>query len=237
LDKISNKEFIPVDDIFFEKKVECLYCLRVFKTKRIKTGKVKIKKMDKDFCTYYEGHNPLFYEVNLCPYCKFAFTDGFYPSIPNARKEYLKNNYIEKVVHLSVTEYREITDALKYFKLALLCATLIGEKKFTLANLCMRIAWLNRYIGDVEEDERFLRYALERYNTILQSENLDQIPMEEEKMILLVAELHGRLGEYEQARQCFSFFFSNPLIDKKWRNIAKRRWEEYRLEQQINSND
>lgn len=216
-----------MEDRFYDKTVVCPYCRKNFKTKRLRQSKIQVHKRDSDFCTYYTGDNPLFYDVNVCPNCGLAFTDSF-SEIPDKRKEDLENQYLKKITIPQMCGLREIADALKCYKLALLCANILREKTFVLANLCMRLSWLHRYLKEGEEEKRFLSHALELYEDLYQNERLDQIPMEEEKLVYLIGELNGRLGQYDKTRRWFSYIFTSRVFEQKWKKIARDRWLEYR---------
>lgn len=225
-----------MEDSLYEKTVSCLYCRKNFKTKKLRRSKIRIQRRDADFCTYYIGINPLFYDVNVCPHCGFTFTDAF-SNIPDLRREYMEKHYFTKIVVPQLCGTREIEDAVKSYKLALLCANLLGEKTFVLGNLCLRLAWLHRYLKDSREERRFLSHALELYEDLYQNERLDVIPIEEEKLVYLIGELHGRLGQYDKTRRWFSYIFTSRDLDPKWKALARDRWLEYRkIEAEIKEN-
>lgn len=188
---------------------------------------IRIQARDTDFCSYYAGANPLFYDVNVCPHCGFAFTEAF-SNIPDLRKQHVEDQYVKRIEVPQLCGTRVMEDALKSYKLALLSANILGEKKFVLANLCMRLAWLNRYIKNGSEEKRFITHALQLYEQMYETERIDRIPMEEEKIIYLIGELYGRIGNYDKTRKWFSYIFTSQHLDPKWKAIARDRWLEYR---------
>lgn len=211
----------------YEKSISCLYCQQTFKTLKMKRSKIRIKAKDTDFCTYYIGENPLYYDVNVCPNCGFAFTEGFSP-INLLRKSHFEEQYVKKIEIPQLCGERNIHDAVRSYKLALLSASMLGEKRIVMANICMRLAWLHRYLNNNLEEKRFLSHALQFYEDIYQMERMDRIPMEEEKLIYLVGELNGRLGNYEKTRKWFSYIFTSRNLQPKWKSIARERWLDYR---------
>ncbi len=219
-----------MEDSLYEKSVTCLYCRKNFKTKKLRKSKIRTHSRDTDFCTYYTGDNPLFYDVNVCPNCGFAFTESF-SNIPDLRKGDIENHYLKKIVVPQLCGPRKIEDAIRSYKLALLCAIMLREKTFILANLCMRLAWFYRYMDNGDEERRFLSHALQQYEDLYQNERLDHIPMEEEKLVYLIGELNGRLGQYEKTRRWFSYIFTSRDLEPKWKTLARDRWLEYRQNQ------
>jgi uncharacterized protein (DUF2225 family) len=217
-------------DVFYDKSVTCIYCTTTFKTKRVRIGKIKPLRRDSDFCTYFEGENPILYEYNICPHCGLAFTDSFAP-IRGPKRDLIKSNYLDKLEKIpNACGPRTLEDALKGYKLTLLCATILNEKHYIQANLCLRIAWLYRYLERKEEEKRFLQNAVELYETMYQTEKLDNIPMEEPKLLYLIAEIHARLGHYDLTRKWFSYLLTARHIEEKWKKTARNRWFEIKTQ-------
>ena len=65
----------------------------------------------------------------------------------------------------------------------------------------------------------------------MRRERLDQIPMEEEKLIYLIGEINGRLGHFDKTRKWFSYIFTSRQLQAKWRAIARERWLEFRRQE------
>jgi uncharacterized protein len=214
-----------MEDALYDKTIPCAYCNTSFHTKRVKISRIKAVKRDSDFCTYFAGDNPMYYEYNICPHCGFAFTDSFSP-VRGLKRAQLKEQYLDKIVVPDACGLRNLEDAIKGYKLSLLCASIVDEKTFIKANICLRIAWFNRYKGDLTEENRFMQHAAEMYEQIYQTESLDQVPMEEPKLLYLIAELHARLGHYNLTRSWFSYLLMAEQIDAKWKSMARDRWFE-----------
>lgn len=210
-----------------EQSVQCLYCQKEFQTKKVRQSKISVKKVDGDFCNHFRGENPYFYEVKVCPFCGFAFTRQFSPVSP-ARKEHLEKEYISKVEVPRVCGERTWEDALRSFKLALFCGNLLHEKKYLLANLCLKIAWLYRYEGDEEEEKRFLINALELYLDIYEGKVIDDASINPNVLVYLIGELNGRLGYYEETRTWFSYLLTDNSVEPRVKKWTKNRWAEYR---------
>ncbi|TCS81069.1 DUF2225 domain-containing protein [Tepidibacillus fermentans] len=223
---------MPTNELFFDKKIKCLYCDHEFTTPRIRQRQIRMIKQDADFCPYFKGENPLFYEVNVCPHCGFAFTDRFSAILDKKRKN-LKEQYIDKIKIPKACEERTIECAIRFYKLALFAATLLDQSLLIQANLCMRIAWLNRYHNNEQEEKRFLRNALDIYLEVYQRENLDRIEMDKYLLIYMIGELYGRLGEYEKMRRWFSILLSDQMTTPKVLEITRERWREYKMQHDL----
>lgn len=214
-------------DVLYDKKLRCLYCDANFITKRVRQSRVRLIKRDADFCHQYEGENPYFYEVNVCPHCGFAFTDSFSPLRPE-KKEAIKKEYLARIEVLDLCGPRKPQAALLSFKLGLLFANFLEEPMTTIAGLLMRIAWFWRYQGKEEEEKKYLAKALEVYEKTYLTQDLDRLPMGKTKLIYLIAELNGRLGKYEEARRWFNMLFSEKNVAPSLNKLAREQWEEYK---------
>lgn len=216
------------DLLLYDKEVVCLNCEKKFKTKRVRASKIVVKKKDSDFCMHYEGEiNPYYYEINVCPHCSFAFSASFKPLKPAVR-ENLRKNYLERAGQVDLCGKREDADALRSFKLALLCGTLADENIFNLGGICLRIAWLNRYLGQKEEEDKYLDKALECYREVYEKADITSLPLSEHKLLYLLGELSGRLGRFTETRTWFNILFSKRGIEPALNTLAREQWDEYK---------
>ncbi|KJS83834.1 MAG: hypothetical protein JM58_11945 [Peptococcaceae bacterium BICA1-8] len=213
----------------YDKEMECLYCNKTFITKKVRSKFIRIKKRDSDLCNHYEGINPYYYEVFVCSHCNYAFTERFQP-INNICNEIIKERYIKNTALANLNGERSLEQAVKAFKLALLCATLAGESSYILAGLCLKLAWLYRYDNNNEET-RFLNNALDNY--IKTYEQGDIATLNKASLLYIIGELENSLGDYERARRWFSILLSDKTLDPKIVKIAKDRWQELRYERTL----
>jgi len=217
--------------LYCNSKAICLYCNKEFSVEKVRSRFINVTKKDGDLCCHYAGINPYFYEVYICPHCKFSFTEKF-SSIKPHKREILNADYIDKVRLFKTKSERDLDYALKAFKLALLCGTLTEQSNFVIAGLCMKIAWLNRYIENESEEKRFLQNALKYYVKTYENEDLNRQKVNKDMLLYLIAELHGRLGNYEEARKWFSIIISDKTIDYKVMKLARERWSDYKYDTQ-----
>ncbi|RYD01873.1 hypothetical protein N752_27500 [Desulforamulus aquiferis] len=61
-------------DMIFPIKLTCPNCEKEFEHPEVKSKYIVIERQDRDFCSYFAGINPLFYDIMVCKYCGFAFT-------------------------------------------------------------------------------------------------------------------------------------------------------------------
>lgn len=217
-----------MSDLLFDKDTKCLCCEGDFTVQRIRNSKIAISKKDTDFCNYYTNEeNPYYYEVWICPHCGFAYNANFKPLNP-AQKETVYNEYCKRVTPLKLGSQRSLEDALQAFKLALVCASISGQDNTIIAGLFLRIAWLYRFQGNNEEETKFLAKAVEGFQDVYQNGDPKRNPLGEHKLIYLLGELNGRLGNYQEARRWFNMLLSQREIEPAIKNLARDQWMQYK---------
>lgn len=213
--------------MFYQAKSKCLYCDHNFTTTKVRTSKAKVIRRDSDFCIHYEGPNPLFYDITICPDCGFAFYNS-YRKLNNYQHKKLEEVYISKIKVSDMVGERNIEEAIHTFKLALLTASIVGERKFIAANLALKLAWLYRIAEDDEQERRFLKLALKDYIDMMATEDIEQEGVDEDRLIYLMADLSSRLDQYVEARKLFSQLITGKGISPRYKSLAIERWRYYK---------
>ncbi|MGB9860356.1 MAG: DUF2225 domain-containing protein [Moorellaceae bacterium] len=210
----------------YDKHYRCLFCHESFTNKRVRVSCVRQTGRDSDFCAYFEGENPYFYDVAVCPFCGYAFTSSFGP-VKKERWELIREHYIKKIQHKDYTGSRDLPTAIKVYHLAYLTGTMNKEKNSILAGICLRLGWFHRYAQKYPEEQRYLRRASELYQQAYAQEDT-RSPEEAHLWIYLIGELEGRLGNYTAARQWLSRLLHVPHLEPYLRHMLLDRWEYYR---------
>ena len=205
----------------------CNYCKKEYTTYKVRPGRYKVIAQDTDFMPIYEGINPLLYEVAVCPHCGYAYHKSmartYGPFMLLIGEIYI--NQLQKIMNLC--KERSIDEAIASYKLAYLVARASMEETIILANFALKIAWLYRLKQDKELEMRYLRSARELFNKS-HANNKEG----EERMQYLIAEISLRLGDIEEAKRGFSRLITSREVSNKYRNYARKRWEEYKYENQ-----
>ena len=210
----------------YDREYECPNCGEKFTTKRVKISRVANIRKDTDFCPYYRWENPLFYEVRVCPFCSYAFTDSF-GGLNKPQREKLKHLDKVEIENLDYCGERDLAIATASYAHALKVASLIGEKHLIMAGLSMRLAWMYRYADNEVSDRRFLMQGLYHYELAYQDEPIERMGMDFDTMHYLLGELNGRIGRYQESRRWFSKIISNHEAKKALHDLAEDQWQKY----------
>lgn len=213
----------------YAREISCPVCGRKSSTMRVRLSAIKIEKKDTDFCTYYRDVNPMLYEVYVCPHCGYAAHADHFENIDADGKKAVLQNVSRHWVSRDYGGERTLEQALECYKLALLCAQLKKDKPSALAGLCMRIAWLYRFIGDESEERRFMQAALENY-TAAYERQFDDGGMSEINLLYIIGELYRRLGDPAKAVQWFSRVVGHEDRNKNALvvSMAREQWQSIR---------
>lgn len=207
-------------------KLQCANCETSFQTSRVRPSFKKATKTDTDFCCHYKEVNPDYYVVRICPYCGFATTESFSDTITDGQRK----AFFEKIGRTwSFRDYggeRNWETALETYKLALMCAQIKNEKERVIAGLLHHLAWLYRYVDNREQEQRFMRFALDAYIRVFEVEGVN---LNNARLMYLIGELNRRLGHYHDAVKWFSRVINDKqIMDAGMIRASREQWMQLR---------
>jgi len=189
----------------YNSKTVCPVCSSNIEYTKVRSKTVRLIKQDTDFCPYYEGENPIFYEAVICPECGYGAHITSFNRINRYDKDKIRKEITSKWHKREFTGPRTVDQALEAFKIVLLNLNTIEGLKSEIAKICMRIAWLYRYKGDQTQEKKFLNYALTNYKKAYSQEDLSKEgKLDEYTCMYIIGELSKRLGLYEESTQWLS---------------------------------
>lgn len=231
-DKVSLCE----EDIIFDKTYVCPVCDREFKSKTVKSGKIKLQSLDNDLRPRYHLFDPLKYDAIICPYCGYAALNRFFKYMTSSQAE-----LIRKQISASFKGIDETTGAYSYddailrHKLALVNTVVKKAKTSERAYTCLKTAWVIRgkaenlpedtpgyedIIKSLQKEEmEFIRKAYEGFSEAYEKESFPMCGMDEVTIDLLMGELARRFGKIEEA----SRWISKVLISREASERIKQR--------------
>ncbi len=219
-----------MNQFLYDKRYNCLACNEEFTTKKVRSNKARVVRQDSDLCAYFEPINPYYYEINVCPYCGWAFSDSFTPFSP-AQKQTVYDTYSRYILKgpPQLCDVRGEQEAIYAFKLALGAGYIKREQLKYLAGICMRIAWLHRQGNRPDKEKEFLVAAC-RFFTVAYETQLDDD--DTAYFLHMLAETNLRLGRIPQARRWFSQLFSPRYADYRFIETAREAWLAHRQQQE-----
>lgn len=214
-----------MSEALYEKSSKCIICNNSFNSKKLRATACRLDKREEDFYTSYKGHNPMHYEILVCPHCGYAATETSFDSLSAKEINDIKEMLSGKVIGRSFCGERTVNDALDSFKLALFMAKARAAKNSVIAGLSLKLAWIYREMKDTKEKD-FLEYALEQYKQAYDNESLPLGNLDEISVQYLIGELSRRLGKFKEAVFWFNKAVSNPDRAKNPRieKMSREQW-------------
>lgn len=211
----------------YQVKITCACCESDFQTSRVRPSFKRAIRSDSDFCSYFKTVNPDYYVVRVCPFCGFASTENFSERLSAKQKK----AYYEKIgSHWQTRDYgneRTEQDAMECYKLALLTAQTVDESIRIIAGILHHIAWLYRYQGNREQENRFLAFALDAYVKVFETER----DASNARLMYLIGELNRRLGNYHEAVRWFDRVVNDKkIMDAGMIRASREMWQSIREE-------
>lgn len=218
----------------YQSTADCPCCESNFPITRVRPSFKNPSSYDTDFCGYYKnGVNPDFYVIRVCYYCGFSFSENSFEKVLTDKQKKLYFDEIGKHWNQqSFTGERTQEQALVTYKRALMIAQLLNMPDRVIAGYLQHIAWIYRYMKNVDEEMRFLQYALDQYIIVYEHEEGSE---KNARLMYLIGELHNRLGNYSDAVKWFSRVVNDKSImdsgmiracREQWKSIAEFLAEE-----------
>lgn len=183
----------------------CPLCTTEFEHFAVRKSALRIQKRDSDFHTWTEGPNPDHYAIVVCPNCWYAaFAADFdelrtrqqqqqLASLPNLRKEmetrYQGDEFSRP--RSPATAQLSLTLAVHWYRLRHASANRLAE-------IWLRLAWLERELGQEERERSLLEKARDLLAEAYKQSDLDD-PAAVVRIAYLVFDLSIRLDDLETA--------------------------------------
>lgn len=179
---ISEKELI------LEKSIECPVCYNKFTESKIKTGKARLVRQDKDLRPVYSSVDAGKYDVCSCPSCGYTAIDKWFPVIAAPQAKLIKEQISRSFRRFKRSTVISYDEAIDRYKLCLANCIVKKGKDSEKAYTCLKMAWIIR--GYKESYDK----SLPDY-----SEKIEELNADENEL------LHNALEGFIMARSNESF--------------------------------
>ncbi len=233
------EEKVPAEsDFLLEKTVRCTVCDHVFKTKVIKSGRVKRLEPDRDLRPRFQYIDTLKYDITSCPACGYTamnrFFDHLTPTQMKLIREQISSNFkpSDKVDH-AVYDYDEVVDR---YKLSLMNTVVKKGKVSEKAYTCLKIAWLLRGKAEAmpdntpeekaakaevqKEEEGFYQQAFDGFLKAISDEMFPMCGMEQSTVDYILAYMAYHFRKFEIASKFLASVLSSPSASRRMKDMA-----------------
>lgn len=187
----------------YNKEITCPVCGKPFSQPVVKSHSARIKKRDTDFFIIYDVINPYFYDIWLCPRCGYAALRKEFEGIKPAAIQTIKDKVQKGWAERKYPEEYDVDIAIERYKVALMNYCLIGAKDSQKGYVCLKLSWMYRIKGKIEEEMNFSKSALECFENAYMKETLPFYGMNKCMVQYLIGELYRRAGKNDDALRWF----------------------------------
>jgi uncharacterized protein (DUF2225 family) len=206
-----------LNDGLYVVKIKCAVCGKEIDVVKVKSKACRIKSRDSDFCVYYETINPLFYDIWICDFCGYAKQKDKFDDISEGDRSLLNKYLVPKWVEQNFNTERDVSLAIKTYKLALANLQVINAEPIEFAKICLRTGWLYRIKKDTENERKFLEYSLKAYKDAFNKADFPIGKLTEGLCMYIIAEISRRVDKMDESLK----WFGRSLSHKDIRNDSK----------------
>lgn len=221
-----------IEKTLYHAKITCPVCATKFESMRVRSGSIRVQRIDNDFCQHYQSANPLYYEMMVCPRCGFAFNLDFSKMRMSAGQREEVKLRLQPVWQDRAKNYggvRTWNDAMEAFQLALYALEGGLVKSSKMGMLYLKTAWLYRYEGNGAGEQKYIQKAISSFAKAYETESFSD-PKSELNIIYLLGALNMRAGKIQESAKWLDLVLRHPAksMMPMLVNQTKDLWAEVR---------
>lgn len=230
------------------KSIRCPVCDHVFRTRLVKTGRVKRLEPDFDLRPRFAYIDTNKYDVSSCPKCGYTAINRYFSHITSGQvklidqgvhSKFKANTLVNAEDALEAYTYEE---AIEYCKLALYCTMVKRGSTSEKAYECLKLSWLYRgwreklesegtndreLLSNVKaEEDAYYKQAYEGFMKAIASESFPMCGMEESTVNILLANMAFKLEKYEVSSKLVSAILTSRVASRSVKDRAMTLKEE-----------
>ena len=230
------------------KSIRCPVCDHVFRTRLVKTGRVKRLEPDFDLRPRFAYIDTNKYDVSSCPKCGYTAINRYFSHITSGQvklidqgvhSKFKANTLVNAEDALEAYTYEE---AIEYCKLALYCTMVKRGSTREKAEECLKLSWLYRgwreklesegtndreLLSNVKaEEDAYYKQAYEGFMKAIASESFPMCGMEESTVNILLANMAFKLEKYDVSSKLVSAILTSRVASRSVKDRAMTLKEE-----------
>ena len=230
------------------KSIRCPVCDHVFRTRLVKTGRVKRLEPDFDLRPRFAYIDTNKYDVSSCPKCGYTAINRYFSHITSGQVKLIDQGVHSKfkantlVNAEDVLEAYTYEEAIEYCKLALYCTMVKRGSTSEKAYECLKLSWLYRgwreklesegtndreLLSNVKaEEDAYYKQAYEGFMKAIASESFPMCGMEESTVNILLANMAFKLEKYDVSSKLVSAILTSRVASRSVKDRAMTLKEE-----------
>lgn len=229
---------VSEEEVLYDKSYQCPVCDHEFKSKAIRTGKVKLVSVDTDLRPKYLNVDCIKYDCIVCEKCGYAALTRYYNTVTSAQAKLISQNITPSFrgIDTKAATY-SYEEAILRYQLALANAVVKKAKASERAYICLKLAWLLRgmtenldmsdvdYMAKKEElekqEQEFILNAYEGFKTAMSKEMFPICGMDENTFVYVTADLARRSKDYQTSLKLISEIITSRGASTKVKERAR----------------
>lgn len=242
------KEEHPETEFLLAKSIRCPVCDQVFRTKRVKTGRVKRLEPDFDLRPKFQYIDTNKYDVDSCPRCGYTAINRYFEHVSPGQIKLLEQGVRSKFKPSGPVDMNEplvaftYEEAIERYKLALYNTVVKKGHNSEKAYECLKLAWLYRGLAEKLEasedsdsesleqarqaEDSYYAQAYEGFIKAVASEHFPMCGMDESTVNILLAAMAFKLEKYEVASKLVAKVITSRTAGSAAKNRAHLLKEE-----------
>lgn len=217
------------ESLMLHTEAVCPLCDARFAAARVRETRLASARVNPDFRIVYHNMEPLWYYIWVCPECGFAHPYKQFNKVSRRQLEKLKKAVGgDKQIQFRFSPRRTLNEVFLSYYLALRIFAVINAGPEQFGNLWMRLVWLYEDVKAQEWVEYAARNALKHFEEALISGRRSDAG--DQKLYIIIAELHQRLGQREDALRCLLEAVNLRAGSEGYRKLAADRIQDLRAE-------
>ena len=217
------------DSFLLHTEAVCPLCKTKFPGARVRDSRLVTARVNPDFRIMYESMEPLWYYIWVCPQCAYAHPYKQFTKISRKHLTRLeKATGGAKPIQFQFSPRRSLNEVFIAYYLALNTFNLINAAPEQFGNLWMRLVWLYEDANAKEWVEYAAQHALKYFEEAMLTG--DRGEAGDQKLYILIAELHQRLSDREAALRCLLEAVNLRYGSEGYRKLAADRIHDLRAD-------
>jgi len=198
-----NRNTYSTGNTLRQEQYTCPYCDSAITSLKAKADCIELVKNDDDFCPYYKTVNPLYYEVVVCPQCRYAFNEKTFGRLTKQDKVFIEGKMYQGTKIGNISGVRSLDQAIEAFRQIFLIHDERKISSLIKADICLKLAWLYRYKEDRASEIKSLFAARQRFMESYENDKYSD-PKQDIYIMYIIANTLQKTGDPDQSMKWLS---------------------------------
>ncbi len=226
------------EEFLLEKTVRCKVCDEVFKTKAVKSGRLRRLEPDWDLRPRYQYVDTLKYDITSCPNCGYTAMNRSFDQIMPAQAKLVKEQISAqfKRTKQEPVSFYTYDMAIDRYKLSLANDIVKRARASEKAYTCLKLSWVLRGKAETmpdgtpeekkakeeckKEEEEFYQQAYDGFTKAISQENFPMCGLDESTVDYLLACMSYHFGKYDLASRFLASVLTSASASRRMKDLA-----------------